>query len=129
MNVASFLRGAQKLEANFIAFIKKEEPKVVTDMQAAVQLGDKAIAWAKSPAGITVQAFIAAEIPGAGAIEAAALAILTELLNDISKVTSIPALEAVASRIAAEVLNIWNGEKMPIGVSGWLTKIDEAFAA
>ena len=114
-------------EAKLIAWIKNTEPKVVSDMAIAAQLSTKALAWAKSPAGVTVEAIIASAFPQIGALEQPAIAILTGLLTDMTAVKNVATLEAIAQRLGAEAWSILDGGKKPTGISGYIADFQAAF--
>lgn len=114
-------------ENKLIAWIKNTEPKVVSDMQIAAQFTTKAITWAKSPQGVSIEALIAMYVPGAGAIEATAIEVLSGLLTDMQAVKSTASLESIAERLGAEVWNILDGGKKPTGISGYIADFQQAF--
>jgi len=110
-----------------VAWVKEQEPKVVSDIQAAANFTTKAIAWAKSPQGIAVESFIAAAFPQAAAWEEPAMQLMSELLTDMLAVKSVAALESIAERLGAEIWNILDGGKKPTGISGYISEFQSIF--
>lgn len=124
MNVFSFLK--QDVE-KVTAWIKSKEPEFVTAIQEVANFTSQALAWAKSPQGVTVEAFLTAYVPKSAAWEGEATAIATALLQDMSKVTNVASLEAIALRLGAEILQIVDGKKLPTGISGYLAEFQQIF--
>lgn len=114
-------------EAKLIAWIKNTEPKVVSDMAIAAQFSTKALAWAKSPAGVTVEAVIASVFPAVAPLEQSAIAIVSGLLTDMLAVKNVAALEAIAERLGAEIWSALDGGKKPSGISGYIAEFQNAF--
>ena len=108
-------------------YIQSKEPAFITAIQQAASLSTKAIAWAQSPAGVTVEAFIEAYIPQAKAWEAEALQILTSLLTDMTAVKGIESIKGIALRLLAEVLQVLDGKKLPTGIDGYLAEAQQIF--
>lgn len=113
--------------AHIIAWVKAQEPKVVTDIQAIAAFTSKAIAWAKSPQGVAVETFIASEFPQAAAWEATAVEVLTGLLTDMLAVKNVASLQSIAERLGAEIWNILDGGKKPTGISGYIADFQQIF--
>jgi hypothetical protein len=53
--------------------------------------------------------------------------IATEIVTDLSKVTSVAAMEGIALRLGAEILQLLDGKKLPTGISGYLAEFQTIF--
>lgn len=127
MKVSDFLLLAKEDVSKVVAWVRAQEPKVLSDVQLAVSLSTKAIAWATGPQGIAVEQFIASEMPQALSWEATALKVLTDLLADMLTVKSTASIESIAERFGAEIWNILDGGKKPTGLSGYISEFQDLF--
>ena len=124
MKIIDFLKSE---ETKLVAWVKSKEPQFVTAIQQAATFTSSALAWAKSPEGVTVEAFINANVPAAAGWEAEAVTIATSLLTDMLAVKSVASLQGIALRLGAEILQIIDGKKLPTGIDGYLAEFQAIF--
>jgi hypothetical protein len=124
MNIVTFLESE---ETKVIAWVKAKEPEFVSAIQQAYAFTKSALAWAKSPQGVAVEAFIEANLPKSTLLIGEGVTIVTEIVTDLSKVTSVAAMEGIALRLGAEILQLLDGKKLPTGISGYLAEFQTIF--
>lgn len=124
MNVFTFLTNE---EDKVIAWIKAKEPAFVSAVQQAAKFTSAALAWAKTPQGVTVEAFLEANVKNAPGWIAEATVIATALLTDMLAVKNVASLEGIAERLGAEILQLLDGKKLPTGISGYIAEFQAIF--
>lgn len=123
-SIVSFLKSE---ETKVIAWIKSKEPAFISAIQEAEQFTSAAIAWVKSPGGVAVEAFINANLKNAPLWESEATTIAVSLLTDMLAVKNSASIEGIALRLGAELLQIFDGKKLPTGISGYLAEFQQIF--
>ena len=124
MNIVTFLESE---ETKVIAWVKAKEPEFVSAIQQAYAFTSKALAWAKSPNGVAAESFIEANIPTATAWLGEATTVATDIVTDLGKVSSVAAMEGIALRLGAEILQVLDGKKLPTGIAGYLAEFQAIF--
>lgn len=124
MNVFAFLTNE---EEKVVAWIKSKEPEFISAIQQAAKFTSAAIAWSKSPEGQSVEQFLEANIKNSPKWIEEATIIATALLTDMLAVKSPAALEGIAERLGAEILQILDGKKLPTGISGYVAEFQAIF--
>lgn len=114
-------------EKKVIAWIKAKEPAFVTAIQQAAIFTQNALAYAKQPSGVAVEAYIEANLPASAKVIAGATEIATALLQDMLAVKSVASLEGIALRLGAEVLQVIDGKKLPSGIDGYIAEFQKIF--
>jgi hypothetical protein len=117
----------EKDASRVFAWIESKEPQFVSDIQAAYKFTQAALKWAQSPQGVTIEDFINANAKDAPKWESTATNIATSMLADMAAVKNVASLRGIALRLLAELLNLFDGGKLPTGIDGYLAEAQEVF--
>lgn len=114
-------------ELKIVKWFKDKEPEFVDAMQTGVHISGAVLSWVKSGKGQAIEAIIEASVPQAKVWTADVVKIAIAMGADMGAASSPASWAGIAVRLAAEILSIIDGNKLPTGIDGYLAEVQNIF--